>query len=535
MRTKPATASQPASSFDLSLASEEQSAIFTWFRDSTVQGVVVQDLVVRARAGTGKTTTILAGAEMAPEKAILLAAFNKEIALELQSRIRNPNVEAKTLHSLGFKFVSYNWKGVDVDLGNGRATSLAEAAMHVLFQPLTVTSTKSGDGKISRELLGQVTKLIATLHSKGRDIQPFARNGRDLAELAVQFNLLPDEAMVAAGWDEDAIYASAYKAMVLAKQRILNGKPVSVDFCDMIYLPLVNNWVRPWYDLVVADEAQDMTVAQLELAQRACRRGGRICVVGDDRQAIYAFRGADSNALDNLKKALNASELGLTITRRCPKAVVRLAQELVPDFQAAPSAPEGVIRSCSAERLVEEAAVGDFILSRTNAPLVKVCMSLLKRGVRARIKGRDIGKGTQALVKKLSPASLAGLVASLNKWSDREIERATKKLPEGPRDERISFVNDQVGVLLALIDSVSTLVELDLRIEELFGDKIEGPFVMCSSVHRAKGLETQRAYLLEGTFRDGSIEEDNITYVAMTRTKNELVWVTGFEKNGGAS
>jgi DNA helicase-2/ATP-dependent DNA helicase PcrA len=58
----------------------------------------------------------------------------------------------------------------------------------------------------------------------------------------------------------------------------------------MIYLPLAWNLTAKDYQLVVVDEAQDMTAAQLEIAQRVCN--GRICVVGDDRQAIYGFRGA---------------------------------------------------------------------------------------------------------------------------------------------------------------------------------------------------------------------------------------------------
>jgi len=96
---------------------------------------------------------------------------------------------------------------------------------------------------------------------------------------------------------------------VFAKERT----PV-IDFADMIFLPLVHRWVRPWFDLVVLDEAQDWTRAMLQLVRGCCRRDGRICIVGDDRQAIYAFRGADSSSLDRLKAELKAAELGLKTT-----------------------------------------------------------------------------------------------------------------------------------------------------------------------------------------------------------------------------
>lgn len=301
-----------------------------------------------------------------------------------------------------------------------------------------------------------------------------------------------------------------------------------VDFADMIFLPLVHRWVRPWFDLVVVDEAQDMTEAQLEVAMGACRRSGRIAVVGDDRQAIYAFRGADSGSLDRLKDELRASELGLTVTYRCCQLVVDLARKLVPDYEAAPGAPAGEILRCDPEQMLDGAAEGDFVLSRTNAPLVKICMALLKRGVRARVKGRDVGRGVVALIRKLRARTVADVPAKLAAHVDREITRA-QKLAEGAREARVEFVTDQQAIVLALLESASTVAELEARCTELFSDDAERAAVMCSTVHKAKGLEASRTFLLEGTFRGGCIEEDNIRYVAITRAKARMTWVSGYE------
>jgi len=57
--------------------SPQQKSIFDWFANGD------GNLVVRARAGTGKTTTILEGVKYANDRKILLAAFNKRIAQEL--------------------------------------------------------------------------------------------------------------------------------------------------------------------------------------------------------------------------------------------------------------------------------------------------------------------------------------------------------------------------------------------------------------------------------------------------------------------
>jgi superfamily I DNA/RNA helicase len=51
---------------------------------------------------------------------------------------------------------------------------------------------------------------------------------------------------------------------------------------------------------------------------------------------------------------------------------------------------------------------------------------------------------------------------------------------------------------------------------------------MCSSVHKAKGLETQRVFTIEETFKSrfgATLEEENIRYVAVTRSQNELILV----------
>ncbi len=67
-----------------------------------------------------------------------------------------------------------------------------------------------------------------------------------------------------------------------------------------------------------------------------------------------------------------------------------------------------------------------------------------------------------------------------------------------------------------------------LRLSSLFQDTDERskPAVTLSAVHRAKGLEWDRTFLLEGTFRrERGGEEANVWYTAVTRAKRELVWV----------
>jgi superfamily I DNA/RNA helicase len=482
--------------------SDQQELIFSWFANAQQ---IIGHLVVRARAGTGKTTTIIEGVNRATDGSILLCAFNKRIAEELQARLSNPRAEAKTLHSVGFAAVRRYWQGLRIADGQERADDLSEQ----------VCGPRVPD---------TIKKLVSKLHTKGREINPMARVFEDLIDIAMQFECEPDEQWQGEGYDVEFVVEKALAAMDIAAK----VKPVKtgIDFSDMIFLPVRNGWLAATYDLVVVDEAQDMNAAQLAIARGVCR--GRICVVGDDRQAIYGFRGADSESLDRLKAELQADELGLTTTYRCGRAIVALAATIVPDFVAGPNNGEGSITSVTFDKLNDRVQVGDFVLSRVNAPLVSLAMQFLKQGKRTRIAGRDIGAGLKKIIHKLMKGAAANSVPAfiekVTAWEQKEVDRA---LRGRNAEQRIDLIRDQAEMLTNLAQDAVNVREVENRIDSLFTDDGLGQagVITCSSVHRSKGLEADRVFVLHSTLRDGAKEEENIKYVAITRAKNELVWV----------
>jgi superfamily I DNA/RNA helicase len=82
-------------------------------------------------------------------------------------------------------------------------------------------------------------------------------------------------------------------------------------------------------------------------------------------------------------------------------------------------------------------------------------------------------------------------------------------------------------MLISLTDGAKSVDDVIGRIEALFTDDGLGAagVITCSSVHRAKGLEAERVFVLRDTIRDHNQEERNIHYVAITRAKRELVFV----------
>lgn len=471
--------------------SDEQNAIFAWFASS--QG----NLIVQARAGTGKTTTIKQAFSHAPEQGQLLyAVFNKKNQKEAAEKITDARVTVRTLHSLGFWFIKNVW-------ANAQPDDAVETARIV-----------DTGHMVSEDIAGIIVRIVG-----------FCKN---------LFTGIPDVNAVLEVMDARNLGAPegcelsdtklAQIAIDVLNESLKQDVFGRVSFNDMVWLPVAAGWVKPTFDLVVIDEAQDMNMPQLMMAEKSCK--GRICVVGDDRQAIYGFRGAASDGMHLMKQRLNAAQLGLTITYRCPKSVVALAQEIVPDYSAAPSAPEGDVIAASMEQATESLTVGDAVLSRLNAPLMGIALSLLRRGIPARIEGRDIGKQLAGMVRKLKAKSVPDFFKRVSTWGDKQIARIVAGGGKHAQS-KAELINDQVETLTAVAEGCKNVEEIIARITNMFedSDSARRPAVVCSSVHKAKGLEWGKVVLVAASFKNKnkSQEEANIYYVAVTRAKRTLI------------
>lgn len=492
--------------------SDQQKKIFHWFATSKIGKKIFKNLIVVARAGTGKTTTIVEAINHIEEGLeVLLAAFNKRIAAELVARVSHPNATVKTLHAVGYAIILEYWQRVKIANGDLRARALA----------LEVCG---------KETPNTILRLVMKLHTKAREITPYILDDPEwfdtMNRLAMQFECDPEPFWRSQGYDLRYVIGHAMDCVQLAKDQ--DDCPSSgIDYADMIFIPLVKGWAIPRYDVGVVDEAQDMTVAQLELFRRVIKPDGRICVIGDDRQAIYAFRGADSRSLERLREELQAGELGLTRTYRCGKRIVAEAREkFVPDFEADESNSDGVIRTIVREDLIDEVQYGDFILSRLNAPLAGYAMQLLKQQRRARIAGRDIGQTIKQTLRKFTKDSdsIETCLDKLRVHYEKQFKRFTVLKWEA----KIAELNDMTDTLKELILGCDHVDEIEPLIDHLFSDDGLGDkgLVTLSSVHKAKGLEADRVYVLGWTLRTGkNQEEDNIHYVAMTRARDVLTMV----------
>lgn len=482
--------------------SEQSLDIFGWFSGWWQPAGRPTDLIVNARAGSGKTTNICEGVSRAHEDTVAVFAFNTAIAKTMQERITR-QADVRTLHSKGMQTIGRKWRGIPIEAKrNVRADSLT----NMVCAPDTPK---------------QIKRLVSTLHTKGREISPFDSSVGTLTRLALQFDCVPDDA-----W-KDYSLESVVEAASMAVQVATEDAPdrkAGVDYADMIFLPLVKNLLRPDYELVVVDEFQDCSMAQVAMTQQLS--GGRLCYFGDLHQSIYQWRGAaGATTLAQVRRERTCADLPLTVTYRCSQAIVGRAQRLVPDITAHPSNPEGVVDSATYDQMLRQAGPGDYILSRINAPLVLITLKLLQQGKRARMAGRDIGRGIKDIIDRLHASTFSNLERSLDAWESKMVS----KYAAYGETELVDRCRDQAATIRYILVTATSFDDLHNRIDWLFTDTSDADQILCSSIHKAKGQEADRVWLLQETlYRRGVTEEERYCeYVAITRAKSHLTIVEG--------
>ena len=302
----------------------------------------------------------------------------------------------------------------------------------------------------------------------------------------------------------------------------------TIDFDDMIWLPLLDDDLRfPQYDMIFVDEAQDLDPAQHELLLKL-RQGARLFVVGDPRQAIYAFRGADSASMATLEGRAGIGHVfQLTVSRRCPRSHVELARKIVPDFESHPDAIEGEIRHGSMGDL-HLAEPGDLVVCRLNAPVIAECLKRISERKPAIVRGRGIGSQLLHLYERLSKdcASPDDLLGEIRGWEAIEVARLKREEVE---EAVIEGVRDRARGLAAVAGSAGDLSQVPGILDRLFSDKIDSSqMITYSSVHRAKGSEAERVFFVDAPHtRDPATpveaqQRENLRYVALTRSKRVL-------------
>jgi DNA helicase-2/ATP-dependent DNA helicase PcrA len=307
--------------------------------------------------------------------------------------------------------------------------------------------------------------------------------------------------------------------LVLKVLKLCIDDKKTIDYDDMIYFPVKLNLNCGKYDYVFCDEAQDLNLSQIKMVAKTVKPGGRIFVICDPQQAIYRFRGADFKFVNQMIEGLNPTKLPLPISYRCPKNVIIEAQKYVPDITPWENAKEGKVEEIGSTKLQTTVQLGDVVISRYNAPLVKYCLRFLKSCIPSNIVGQDIGANFLSFIKKSKAKTIPKFVEYVEKWKQNEANRM-----HALRKSSDSIV-DKAECLIELTEGLSTIKQLQDLINKLFVDVTKDSIVTFSSTHKFKGSEANNIYMLKWTYKDFNEEECNLSYVAITRAKEKLTFV----------
>lgn len=122
------------------------------------------------------------------------------------------------------------------------------------------------------------------------------------------------------------------------------------DFDDLLLLayrllveyPKVGDFYRRLYRFICVDEAQDLNEAQYAVIKVLCGDDFRnVLMVGDPKQSIYGFNMSSSDYMYRFRDEFKAEEIELTENYRSSRAVVRVAQSLVPRYMVQAQLPIG--------------------------------------------------------------------------------------------------------------------------------------------------------------------------------------------------
>lgn len=633
-----------------------QRAVFEHIRAAT------NHLVIRAVAGSGKTTVIMHALTLIPrDKRVLVVAFNKTIQKELAAKIPShlTNVTVTTLAAHGYSVLRHYWRGVELltEKGDGgdvcdkaRDATVFYAALGADEQGLKGAWIRSSkDWRLYYDLLDDVRELITlcecflamtpeAIRAVQVDYDKLTHNGSPLQwdwqgrsriygpddvvrwVLSAQRERLR-EPPANANYGRYAVTREKYLAKYLPIYDRLTdeGRKPFCSFRDMTFVPAATPSMVPpeRYDWVIVDEGQDMDAAQAELVIRTLAPNGRLVLVGDEDQSIYRFRGADSTGMTRTSRRVQAVELPLSESYRVPGCVAREARTVVQNFSVPARTldgspwPEGTCAKITAGEMANRWRAGDLVISRLNAPLVPMAMLAISQGITPLIlgEGNGIAFKVRGLFNRIleargltHAAPLDAFQPALLAWRDSELDKIARELREKLRgweatydkekrdfdsgrskrrpsrfwdrtggryydsnaaldqllgestdaaEARLIFAafwNPQ-GTGLSQRDGLATIGDIaavvarlaptEKAMESLSPEEYKALMasrLVLTSVHRIKGGEAPRVFLLTETFKfafgrwqkrapdniKDQKEEQNLWYVAVTRAKAEM-------------
>lgn len=274
-------------------------------------------LLVLAGAGSGKTKVLTTKIAYLIEQMhinpynILAITFTNKAAREMKDRITNMlgmlanSIQISTFHSFGLTIVRENAEKLD------------------LKSNFTILD--------SEDSLTIIKKIMKDLNINAESVKPkYVKNQISGAKNEL---MSPLEYERFAMTEQEKNVVEIYK--VYQKRLLISN---SVDFDDLLMMPIMLFRKNPdileryqeRFKYILIDEYQDTNEAQYTLVKMISSKYKNVCVVGDNDQSIYSFRGANYQNILNFEKDYKSAEtIMLEENYRSTKNILKVANEVI--------------------------------------------------------------------------------------------------------------------------------------------------------------------------------------------------------------
>lgn len=441
-----------------------------------------ENLLINALAGTGKTSTLEMIERAVKTKPILYLCFNKKIADDASKRMLSTTT-VRTFNSLGHRIWAQSYGNLSLDAKKSATLlrSIIDETPRKDQGPLWDSFWEVVHGVGMAKALGYVPD--------GK--YPNAKRLIAQGPFHARLEEAPDDLTA------DLIDAVLTRSIAAAYKG-------NIDYNDQVYMPALFGGTFPRFPLVKVDEVQDLNPVNHALLDRLVKH--RLIAVGDPFQSIYGFRGAVQSGMATLGARFSTTPTDLSVSFRCPQAVVEAARWRVPHFKWIKEG--GHVESLTAMdgRDFPDDCV---ILCRNNAPLFRVGLSLLVNGHGVSVSGSEVGPKLIGLMKKLGPSDMgtASLLSAIADWEAEKLDKGSTTAAD---------LAECMRVFASHGSSLDTAIKYA---EHLFAQK---GTIRLMTGHKAKGLEFDTVYHLDPWLCREDEQDQNLRYVITTRSMNNL-------------
>lgn len=514
---------------------------------------------VNASAGVGKTTQIVGLVGALNSNSIQILAFNKHIAEQLKQDDRlkrpssNPNkVKVNTVHSLCYGLLIKRLSNLTIKEDRTRSliNTYLENAEGKHFYDHVYSLLKYNPSELSKSKKRVVREYINGFRNLCVDLDNFLRLNLLIPCYENIYLVIYKYSLSLGLYENDLPFINKCLKYIsqLRKATYSNGE---LDYTELLELAIESSISVPKYDYLIVDEAQDSSPLMLELYRKYTSKGSKVIFLGDEKQSIFGFAGADPYIWSDITKSFNVKQLPLNYCYRCPTSHLELVDTLLDISMLPGNSNKGKVhKDFDIKFLCSNVREGDLVIARYNFPLINIALKLVTNGKKVYIKCSDI---PSSIFRFLSCSLNYSELDIEKEYSDKEYKEIIDNLytfnveciarDEEPSNNKLIFttnkniLDDYYNCCMSIINSFKYISSSDrisafgIRsyIEELC--KPSKDSIVISSIHRAKGAEANNVWLITpepdyilsaiGKYKD-SVQEFNLLYVALTRAKKNL-------------